>query len=189
MKRFLLALLPVACHAAITFPFTATAGEFSISVIEATSPPFYSHSLVFDGPDGSKVFALPFPNGLDHLVLGSLGRLAAFGSHLDAALYVVDYYTSPPFTLIAPALFEYPHGYGPPPQVFVPVPYIQYGRLFLEMQADYLFQFPPAPPSVAFTYDTGIEMGSAAIPEPRFLVGTGILALLAIRVTRYGLGR
>lgn len=178
MKKILLAaLMTTACHAALTFPFTAQAGEYQITVVEDNSAPPISHSLVFDGPDGPKTFSLPFANGLDHLVLGSLGRVAAFGSYLDAVLYVIDYHASPPFTLIAPAFFDYPQGYGPPPQIFVPTPYIQYERLFVQTVGNYQLQFPPAPSFITFTYDTGIEMGTAAIPEPGYLVPVG-LALL-----------
>lgn len=154
------------------------AGEYEVQ-ITSLGAVFPNYDLAFDGPSGTKHFAIHL-DSLQDVVLGSRGVVAISGAFTNELLMVIRYDDAPVSPLHVAQQLSLDIGIPYPPGLdrtyrWVPIPYIQYEQLFAQLRGE----GPGFPGSVLFTHNYGIEMGVQAIPEPvsvgLFAIGCGLV--------------
>lgn len=196
--KLLLVLIPALAVAAPLYQLEA--GLYKAEISPANIPPFGGPPFLvsFSGPNGT--FTYSFRTYVfTSVILGSEGVLAISGGNLGAWAGIVRYGQASDHVeslTINPCFDHYGHACfgGGGHFEWAPLLYIQYGRLFGEMRAYLASQFGDPPVyglpviDIQYTHDYGIQMGTAAIPEPAtfglLLLGLGAIARRSFRLSR-----
>lgn len=175
--------------------FQQEAGEYRIDISPYLGPGGANHDIAFTGPDGTKHFLMRM-DVIDYAVLGSAGVAAIAGSETaDEFIFVLRYADTPvlPWHFLGATenlpvytcFDRFRFACLDRDYTWVPVPYIQGGRLLAEMRS---LLWEPGDLSTArlvqYTHDYGITMGEAAIPEPPTF-GLSGMVIVAIGIRRF----
>lgn len=185
--RMLVLLIPALAVAAPIFE--QVAGDYRVEVSRRPSGWFDPlFDVVFDGPSGAFQYIIR-SEVISQVILGSRGVLALAGEDTSNEWVTLITYGEaprPPWQPLGrlPVDVCFDHfmqlrGCVLRDHNWMPAIYIQNERLYAEMKAHFKVQLPGFPPTYSFpayqyTYDYGVEMGAAAIPEPATL---GLLSL------------